>query len=154
MTEIIPYSNQYKEQTIKFVLSILEDEFGYTGIERPDLYDISNIYQQDSKSNFWLAVLAKKVVGTIALKSYGEGRGLLKRMYVAKEIRSKGVGQQLMDTLLNFAQNSSYQIIYTSTVEEFKSARNFYKKNDFIEIEKPPEDLAASGDNVFLELKL
>ena len=69
-------------------------------------------------------------------------------------MRSKGIGQQLMDVMLKFAKNSSYQAVFTSTVEEFMSARNFYKKNGFAEIEKLPKDLAAPGDNVFLELKL
>lgn len=154
MPEVITYTDKYKDQTIKFILSILEDEFGYTGIERPDLYDITNVYQKDSKSNFWLAISDNEVVGTIAIKHYGSGRGFLKRMYVKQEMRSKGIGQQLMDAMLKFAKNSSYQAVFTSTVEEFMSARNFYKKNGFVEIEKLPKDLAAPGDNVFLELKL
>src|SRR3989338_4148469 len=154
MSEIITYTDKYKDQTIKFILSILEDEFGYTGVGRPDLYDIANVYQKDSKSNFWLATSENELVGTIAIKNYRNGRGFLKRMYVKKEMRSKGIGQQLADVMLKFAKNSDYRIIFASTVEEFVSARNFYKKNGFIEVEKLPENLADPDDNVFLELKL
>ncbi len=154
MSEIITYIDNYKDETIKFILSILEDEFGYIGIDRPDIYDITNVYQKDSKSNFWLATSENEVVGTIAIKNYGNGRGLLKRMYVKQDMRSKGIGQQLMDIMLKFAKNSDYRIIFASTVEEFVSARNFYKKNGFIEVKKLPENLADPDDNVFLELKL
>jgi len=157
MTKIITYNNKYKEQLVKLILSILKDEFGYadTDIERQDLYDIQNVYQQDPKSNFWLAIYGNKVVGTIAIKYYGKDRGLLKRMYVKKEMRNKGIGQELTNTLLAFAKNSHYKNIFLSTVEKFVSARNFYKNKGFVEIKKLPEDLAApTGDNVFLKLTL
>jgi hypothetical protein len=39
-------------------------------------------------------------------------------------------------------------------VEEFISAREFYKKNGFKEIKKLPKDIDAHGDNVFLEFKV
>lgn len=152
MPQIIAYADQYKVQTINFILSILENEFGYTNIERPDLYDIPNIYQQNG-GNFWIAILNNKIIGTIAIQNYENGRGFLKRMYVKKELRKKGIGQELINILLKFAKNSGYKIIYTSTVEEFISARNFYNKNGFIEINNLPDDLDAPGDNIFLELK-
>ena len=152
--KIIAYTDKHKDQTIRLILNILEDEFGYTGIERPDLQEIPKVYQNDAKSNFWLAISDNEVVGTIAIKNYGNGQGLLKRMYVKQEMRSKGIGQKLLDALMEFAKKSKYKTIFTSTVEEFASARNFYKKNGFAEIEKLPENLPGPYDNVFLELKL
>ena len=152
--EIIAYSDKRKDETIQFVISILEGEFGYTGFERPDLYNIEKTYQQDKKSNFWLAILDDKVIGTIAVKDYGNNRGFIKRLYVDKRMRSKGIGQRLMKTLLEFARDSGFEVLYTSTVEEFMSARNFYEKNGFIEIGRLPKDISNPGDNIFLELKL
>lgn len=152
--QIIPFSNEYQDKTAQFITSILEAEFGYGNIDRPDLRNISNAYQRDPQSNFWLVVENGEVMGTIAIMNYGNGRGFLKRMYVKKELRSKGVGQKLLDTLLEFARNSEYQIIFTSTVEEFTSARQFYGKNGFEQIPQLPSDLAAPGDNIFLKLGL
>lgn len=154
MIQIIDYTDTYKQQTINLILFILENEFEYKNVERPDLYDIPNVYQKDGKGNFWLALLNNEVIGTVALQNYGNGRGLLKRMYVKKEVRKKGVGQELLNQVFTFAKNYNYQIIYASTVEEFTSARKFYQKNGFVEIPNLPSDIATSGDNVFLQLKL
>lgn len=153
MIQIILYDNNYKDQTINFILSILEDELGFNNIERPDLYTIPQIYQQNSKGNFWLAILNNEIVGTIAIQDYGNGRGFLKRMYVKKELRNKGIGQDLLNRLLEFSKNHEYHTIYTSTVGEFFSAINFYKRNGFVEINNLPEDLIAPGDNIFFQFK-
>lgn len=154
MVKITPYTDEHKDQTAKFVISILEDEFGYTGIDRPDLYDISNFYQKDPNSNFWLALLSNEIIGTVAIQNCGRKRRFIKRMYVKKDLRSKGVGQALMNTLVVFAKNTDYKTIFISTVEEFESARKFYKKNGFVEIRELPKDIKAPGDNVFLELSI
>jgi len=153
MVNIRPYSDKYKEQTVRLLLSVLEDEFEYKGLERPDLDNISNAYQVNH-GNFWIALNDDELIGTIALQDHGKGRGFVRRMCVKKKYRRKGIGQKLFDTLLGFARNSTYKTIYCSTVVEFKSARAFYEKNNFSEIKELPEDMALPIENVFLELKL
>jgi hypothetical protein len=58
--KILPYSDKYKDQTIKLVLGILEGEFYSFGYKRPDLFNISETYQKD-KGNFWIAIEKGKV---------------------------------------------------------------------------------------------
>lgn len=77
---ILPFKPEYERQVIDLILDIWEKEFGFTGLERPDVHDISNYYQSDKKSNFWVAVEDSEVVGTIALKALGKSEGELKRL--------------------------------------------------------------------------
>jgi ribosomal protein S18 acetylase RimI-like enzyme len=153
---ITAYSDKYKEQTIKLIFDILENEFGrHSKSGRPDLFNIPKVYQTGS-GNFWLAIEKEKVVGTIGLHYHGDGRGYLERFYVAKELRRKGVGSKLFLTLLKFAKKSKYKKIYLSTWDGTPAANNFYIKNGFKRIEALPKDLLpqSSHDNVFYEMEL
>ncbi len=153
MIEIAPFTPDYNEETAQFVISMLEGEFGYGPLERPDLRDISAFYQGE-KSNFWLALEDGKVVGTVGFKNYGQGRAHLKRMYVKEKLRRQSLGEQLFRTLLEFAKDNSYKTIYATTMTQFSSGRSFYQKNGFVEIEKLPTDLPDFDDDIFLKLEL
>lgn len=153
MIKIIEYDDAYKQRTIDFILSILEDEFWFRGIERPDLLRIKDEYQQHD-GNFLLAVDHGTVIGTIALCNYGQQRGYLKRMYVSKAYRGRGVAQQLLDQLLTFAKTKNYQEIYLATVSEMVAANKLYEKHGFERIEKLPNDFPVFNDTVFYKKRL
>ena len=110
--KIIPYSDKYKKTTVKLIISVLKEEFGFKRTEKLDfdLHHITEIYQQN-KGNFWLAVEEGEVIGTIALRNYGRQRGYLKRMYVAKNFRETGVADKLLNTLFKFVRNNGYKKI-------------------------------------------
>ena len=83
MPRIMEFTSNYQSKAKKFILGILSEEFQLGHIKRPDLDAISNFYQT-KKSNFWIAVSGRKIIGTIALLDYGRN-GYLKRMYVDKK---------------------------------------------------------------------
>ena len=153
MIQIIPYTDDYRDLTVKLILEILMKEFGFGDIERPDIHKITEVYQQDG-GNFWIAVCEKKVIGTIAIRNYGNNRGYLKRMYVEKEFRGSGLAHELMQTLIDFAKGNKYKEIYLGTVEKFAAANKFYTKHGLIKIESLPDDMPSFGDNIFYKLDL
>ena len=153
---IITYSDKYKEQTIKLIFDILENEFGrHSKSGRPDLFNIPKVYQT-GKGNFWLAIEKENVVGAIGLRYHGDGRGYLERFYVAKGLRRQGLGSKLFSALLRFAKKNKYKKIYLATWDATTAANNFYIKNGFKRIESFPEDLLppSSHDNVFYEIEM
>ena len=153
VVRITQFKKEHSEATVKFILGILEGEFGITGVERPDLYRIPEVYQK-GKSNFWLAIENGEVVGTAALADYGEGRGYLKRMYVGKEFRGTGLAKNLLDTALAFARKNGFQEIFLGTVPEMAVANKFYQKNGFKRINELPTALPECGDAIFYCLTL
>ncbi len=65
-------------------------------------------------------------------------RGALRKMFVHKNFRGKeyGVGQTLLNTVLEWAKQKKINEILLGTTEKFIAAQRFYEKNGFTEIEK------------------
>ena len=153
MTRITEFKNENAEATAKFILGILEGEFGITGVARPDLYRIQEVYQKN-KSNFWVAMDNGEVVGTAALVDYGKNRAYLKRMYVSKKLRGTGLAKELLETALAFARENEYVDVYVGTVPEMAAANKFYQKHGFRKIKALPPDFPEFGDTLFYSLVL
>ncbi len=139
MAIIQTYLPKYQEQIINLILDIQQNEFQVPiPLENQSgLLKISEFYQ-NGKGNFWIAVDNDTVVGTIALLEIGYHQAALQKMFVRKDYRGKdiGVGQQLLDTLLDWAKAQTLKSIYLGTTEAYKAAHRFYEKNGFIEITK------------------
>lgn len=137
--KIETYSDRYKNEVQQLILKIQQSEFNIDiDIERqPDLGDISNYYQQGS-GNFWLALLNEKVIGTISLLDLGNKQTALRKMFVDEKYRGKEykIGQQLLDTAINYSKVTGINEIYLGTTEKFVAAQRFYEKNSFIEIQQ------------------
>lgn len=137
--DVYTYSDSYKQPTIDLILDIQRNEFGIpiTLEAQPDLKNIPSFYQKDN-GNFWIAITENKIVGTIALLDIGNFRGALRKMFVHKDFRGKeyGVGQTLLNTLLEYAKQKNFKEILLGTTEKFIAAQRFYEKNGFSEIEK------------------
>lgn len=139
MTQLQTYSPVYKEEVANLIISIQKTEFEIpiTLEQQPDLNDINSFYQINN-GNFWVALVNDKVVGTIALLDIGNNQGALRKMFVAAAYRGKdfGVGQKLLDNLLEWAKQKQFKEILLGTTAKFLAAQRFYEKNGFIEIAK------------------
>lgn len=133
------YSPAYQQKVIDLILPIQRNEFGIpiTLEAQPDLVNIPSFYQKDA-GNFWVAIIENTVVATIALSDIGNNRGALRKMFVHQGYRGKewGVGQQLLNTLLEWARQNNLKEILLGTTEKFIAAQRFYEKNGFEEIDK------------------
>jgi len=157
---IIPYDDAYRQDLAGLVLPIQQNEFGIqiTLEEQPDLTDVRGFFLTGN-GNFWLALEGGKVVGCIALKDIGGGRGALRKMFVDARYRGRqyGVGQSLLDTLLAWAREKAFKEILLGTTDKFLAAHRFYEKNGFLHILKsnlPQEFPVASVDSIFYHLIL
>ena len=156
MIQIISYQNKYKKGVIDVVLEIVKKDYGRpedTASSLPDLTNIPELYQKNN-GNFWIALDNEKVIGTIALRNYGKGRGYLKRMYLNDRYRGKGIAQKLLNTLIDFARDKNYTTIFLGTEEKNIVANKFYQKEGFEKIDKLPTDLPDFGDTVFYKIDL
>jgi len=137
--DIEPYLDSYKDEVADLILNIQKDEFGIpiTLNMQPDLNEIRKFYQIND-GNFWIAKINNKIVGTIALLDIGNNKGALRKMFVVKEYRGKefGVGQKLLNNLIDWAKHKKITEIFLGTTEKFTGAQRFYEKNGFVEIQK------------------
>lgn len=159
-TVIVPYDKVYLQDLARMVTNIQQNEFGIpiTLEEQPDLIDIPGFFLAGN-GNFWLALSDGVVVGCIALKDIGNGRGALRKMFVDARYRGRqyGVGQGLLDTLLVWAREKGFLEILLGTTDKFLAAHRFYEKNGFCAVPKsslPQEFPVASVDSIFYSLSL
>ena len=133
------YTDSNKKEVADLILHIQNVEFGIpiTLELQPDLDQIPGFYQTNN-GNFWIAKIDDKIVGTISLLDIGDRKGALRKMFVDKHYRGKefGVGQKLLNTLVDWARDKGFTEIFLGTTEKFTRAQRFYEKNGFKEIEK------------------
>ena len=139
MINIEIYSDINKKDVTDLILHIQNAEFGIpiTLELQPDLNEIPGFYQINN-GNFWSAKIDGKIIGTISLLDIGNRQSALRKMFVDKDYRGKefGVGQKLLNTLLDWARHKGFTEIFLGTTEKFTRAQRFYEKNGFKEIEK------------------
>ncbi len=133
------YTDINKKDVADLILHIQNAEFGIpiTLELQPDLNEIPGFYQTNS-GNFWIAKIDDKIIGTISLLDIGNRKAALRKMFVDKDYRGKefGVGQRLLNTLVDWTRRKGFTEIFLGTTEKFIAAQRFYEKNGFKEIEK------------------
>ncbi len=152
--------NLYSNQIVDLIIPIQQLEFGVpiTLADQPDLMDIEKNYHATG-GNFWAALHEGKVVGTIALIAIGEGKGVIRKMFVNKDFRGKefGIAQDLLNELIHYSNSARITDLYLGTVDILKAAIRFYERNGFVAIEKnklPVTFPVMSADNVFYHLEI
>jgi len=138
-TLIREYSDTDKHNVINLILFIQQKEFEIP-IDLKDQQDLMNIpaFYQKNNGNFWVAKIDGITAGTIALLDIGNHCVALRKMFVKAEFRGSkfGVGQNLLNTVFEWAMQKNIQTILLGTTAKFLAAQRFYEKNGFLEIEK------------------
>jgi GNAT superfamily N-acetyltransferase len=153
-------SNAESRQAVDLILPIQREEFGVpiTIQDQPDLLDIDGYYNRPG-GGFWGAFRDHDLAGTIALINAGHATGVIRKMFVKKELRGKEfkIAQQLIETLIAFSRTRGITDLYLGSVDQMKAAHRFYERNGFQRI--APEDLPKhfprmALDTVFYHLQL
>jgi GNAT superfamily N-acetyltransferase len=83
-----------------------------------------------------VARLAGRPVGCGALKRFSADAGEIKRVWVAHEMRGKGVASRLMDELEAQARKAGFQTVKLDTNKALTEAHALYRKRGYGEIER------------------
>ena len=107
-----------------------------------EYFNIKQVQAELSNENdfYYLAELNGRVVGYCRwMEDYTnfhlmkQWKSLeLKRIYVLKEYHGKGVAQQLMNLVIQYAQSNQYQVLWLGVWENNHRAQKFYEKNLFV----------------------
>ncbi|RAM66855.1 GNAT family acetyltransferase [Herbaspirillum rubrisubalbicans] len=145
MIEILAFAPQHAQGVVDLILPIQQQEFDIpiTLEGQPDLKDIAGFYQK-GLGNFWVALDAGKVVGSISLLDIGNQQVALRKMFVAASHRGKehGTAVRLLEGALAWAREQGVHQVFLGTTAKFLAAHRFYEKNGFRLIDK--SDLPAA----------
>ena len=81
----------------------------------------------------WLAMFEGKSVGCVAMRKLnGKFESAeIKRLYVRRAYRGRGVADMLLQELENYARNSAYAWLYLDTAADMVAAARFYERHRF-----------------------
>jgi molybdopterin-guanine dinucleotide biosynthesis protein A/GNAT superfamily N-acetyltransferase len=127
---IVPFRPEHAEGFRALVSDTLT-EFGFTPDPAldPDLAGPEALYEA-----VWVAVLAGRVVGSVALRRVGPRSVELKRMYLRPELRGRGVGRRLLQMALTWSREHRIERIALDTTEAMAAARRLYEQHGFTHV--------------------
>ncbi|NKF06094.1 GNAT family N-acetyltransferase [Clostridium gasigenes] len=103
----------------------------------PNLGQFYELYQNKGSKYFVVEENNKIIAGCgIGPLENLENICELQKMYSLKEVRGRGIANELMEISLEFAKKH-YSKCYLETFSNMIRANKFYKKNGFIKLEKP-----------------
>jgi molybdopterin-guanine dinucleotide biosynthesis protein A/GNAT superfamily N-acetyltransferase len=124
---IVPFAAEHADGFRALVSDTLR-EFGFEpdpAID-PDLADPAKSY-----AALWVVLEGDVVVGSVALRDLGDRELELKRMYLRRSQRGRGLGRRLLVTALDWARAHGARAIHLDTTEEMEAARHLYEQHGF-----------------------
>lgn len=131
-----------RETPLEDVRRRLESEGG--------LLDYDNVQREyfENGGTFLVILDDGKVVGTGGIRQLNPQICELRRMFILKEYRGRGLGTRLLEELLHFARQCGHTAIRLNTVSRMADAVKFYERRGFRHIEQYRE---VTYSDVFME---
>lgn len=151
MMQIVSYQEKYAAQFKALNIEWLET---YFYVEPYDLKVLSNpdTYIISKGGHIFFVLLDDAVVGTVALMPMKEPLVFeLTKMAVDTTLRGKGIGQQLMQSCIDFAKAKKLDklVLYSNTILE--NAIYIYKKWGFVEV---PLEATSNYERANIKMEL
>ena len=86
------------------------------------------------KGALYIARSGENVIGMVALRGREDGRAEMKRLYVRPTARGLGLGQLLINTVVEAARQRDYKTIVLDTLPVMHAAQRLYEVNGFRDI--------------------
>lgn len=115
--------------------------------------DVCGLRGQDI--TFWTAHAAGVLAGCAALKQIDPTQGEVKSMRTLPRYRGQGIGQRLLDKIIETARQRGYQrlSLETGSMDFFVPARKLYEKSGFVYCE-PFADYVQDPNSLYMTLEL
>ena len=128
--KIVSFLPEYSSAARSFVIDVLSGEgFEYDPLKDSDLDDISGNYYGKGGA-FFLCLSDTGIVGTSAVKYLNPDVCEIKRLYVRKDYRGRGIGSDLFQKAMEYAEEN-FTRIKLKTDSSLKKAVSIYLKSGF-----------------------
>ncbi len=108
----------------------------------PDGFDpgdtlVADAHQLEAPEGvFVVARDGERVVGCGGVQTIGEGVGEIKRMWVAPEVRGRGLGRRLLAELEDRTRELGHRVVRLDTNSNLPEAVAMYRQSGYFEIER------------------
>jgi GNAT superfamily N-acetyltransferase len=111
-----------REQFEQYIATALADELGR----------LLEIFSPAKRSAFWVVVSGPQIIGTFGIESRGDDTTELRRMYLDREHRGRGIAQRMLGFAEAQARQFGFTRIILSTAEIQIAALRFYQSNGYV----------------------
>ena len=96
-----------------------------------ELRHLQVVFAEAERNAFWVVETAEELVGTFGIQSRGADITELRRMYLDRRLRGRGIAQRMLDCAESRARKFGFAKMILSTAEVQVAAIRFYKKSGF-----------------------
>lgn len=126
-------SNSDGTRVREVVFAILR-EFGFTPDPKgtdSDLFDLESSYLAGGGAFELLVDDDEQIIGTVGLMPHGPGVCELRKMYLEREQRGRGLGRQMLEHAIATARRLGFRRIELETESRLKDAIKLYQQFGF-----------------------
>ncbi|UPQ86942.1 GNAT family N-acetyltransferase [Vibrio sinaloensis] len=156
MTILIePIQAQHNSEICKIIKSVGK-EFGAIGEgfgpSDAEVEAMSDHYTLDKNSLYLVASIDGKIVGGCGLAPFQGSESIceLKKLFLLPESRGFGLGKQLTERCLTFAESQGFSQCYLDTLKTMTSAIKLYESLGFNHLDKPLDGTEHGGCDVWM----
>lgn len=115
-----------------FQYELYKRQYHFNGFyEQEMLRGMAELYDDLEGNQMWIAELAGKMVGDIAVIRKGLERAQLRWLGVDMDTQGQGLGHKLLAEALSFCREKGYTHLFLGTLDILKPARHLYAKFGF-----------------------
>jgi GNAT superfamily N-acetyltransferase len=96
-----------------------------------ELRQLQDVFSMTKRNAFWVVVDGAAIVGTFGIESRGEKTTELRRMYLDRPYRCRGIAQRMLQCAEMRARELGFTTMILSTAEVQKAALKFYQKTGY-----------------------
>ena len=154
--EIEPKDNAQLAKVIRSVILEMGAPKTGTAYEDKATDQMFETYQKE-KTVYFVLELNNNVIGGAGIAQLDNSKDNtceLQKMYFLPKARGKGLGTKLITKCLEKAKELGFENCYLETLPYMKAAVKLYKKNGFINLEKPLGNTQHYSCNVWMLKKI
>jgi N-acetylglutamate synthase-like GNAT family acetyltransferase len=96
-----------------------------------ELRQLQDTFSEANRNDFWVVETGSRIVGTFGIESRSEDSTELRRMYLDRDQRNRGLAQRMIGHAEARAREFGFSRMILSTAEIQKAAMAFYAKSGF-----------------------
>jgi len=122
----------------QFCIGIFEE----LGWDKRFVYGLKNLkrFFSGPKEVFFIAKKGKENIACGGIKRLSKTNGLIKRFYIAKEFRGKGLAELMLKKIKEFAKREGYKTLVLDIFKNNIRAKKFFQKQGLIVFKPRPRE--------------
>lgn len=113
---------------------------------------MSQHYADENASRYFIATIKGNIVGGCGIAAFNGSNDVceLRKLFLLPESRGLGLGKELTEDCLKYAQHKGYTKCYLDTLKSMQSAISLYEKLGFKHLDKSLAGTIHNGCDVWM----